>query len=147
MSQTNDTDYYKCVTIDLRSSNANYVQTSLKEFEKFLVIQYKIGEFVKPVIRGTQLFVFSNYYSAYEFQCEQEMSGKHVDVYICEVKNPKKNPPIYTYFRDAIEVLKQKKNKKKLPSTPDYSSFRENSIGCSEVKLLKKINVKEYTCS
>ena len=146
MSQTNDTDYYKCVTIDLRSSNANYVQTSLKEFEKFLVIQYKIGEFVKPVIKGTQLFVFNSWLDASAFWSDQIVSGKFVDIYECEVKNPKKNPKIYTYFRDAIQILKQKKNKKKLPSTPDYSSYREMSIGCDEVKLLRKIDTSK-NCS
>lgn len=139
--------YYKCVTRDLRSSNANYIQTPLKEFEKFLVIQYKIGEFVKPNIRGAQLFVFPNYYSAYEFQCKQEKLGRHIDVYKCEVKNPKKNPPILTYFRDAIQVLKKKKNKKKLPPLYNYSSYREFSIGCSEVKLLKRVDIKTYTHS
>lgn len=146
MSQAKDistTTYYKCVTKDLKSSNANY-DTVIKDFEKFLVIQYKIGEFVKPATKGTQLFVFSNLSNAYYFQCEQQSMGRHTHIYTCEVKNPRKNPKIYTYFRDAIEVLKKKKNKKKLPPIwgDVYSSYRGISIGCDEVKLLKRVDTE-----
>lgn len=131
--------YYKCVTSDLKSSNANY--PSIKEIN-LLVIQYKIGEFVKPLIKGTRLFVFDSLDNVKLFVGDQiESENRKIRIFECEVKNPKSNPKLYRFFSDAINVLKKKKSKKKIPKIYEYnySMYRNISIGCSEVKLTTEI--------
>jgi len=117
--------YYKVVS---------YVKGQLTSFmtrNSEVTVVYKVGEFVKPLLANSKLFVFDDLSHA------RMMAGCRGYIYECEIKNPEKPNPriaawynvdeIRTYWREGIERL------------PRSCRTPFNTVLCDEVKLIKEI--------
>ena len=126
--------YYKVVCWDL---------TSIVAKNTTLCTQYKIGEWVYPNVKYTDLMVFDNMYSAMTFR-----EGPNSRVFECVVKNPRKrglfidwNFVDYGYDLPCdIKYLIEYKKKKKGYLKQLFKSPPEGTVFCSAVKLIKQIN-------
>lgn len=126
--------YYKVVHEDLKSIVAR---------NTMLCTQYKIGEWVYPNVKYTDLMVFDNMYSAMTFR---EGSGRKV--FECVVKNPRKRGPFigweYVEYGSStpfdLNCLIEYKKKKKGYLKGLYTSPPVGTVFCSAVKLIKEIN-------
>lgn len=119
--------YYKVVTKDLLSYIDTQYALSMQN-EKF-IIQYKIGEFVKPKIPNSQLFVFNSLEEA------QQWHMRGLRLFECEVKNPRK-AKICPVWLPMEEFWKLIKNKKK---TVRHCMDTQYMRGCDEIKLTKEL--------
>lgn len=130
-------EYYKVVTNDLKSIITSTTSTVYG-------VQYKVGEYVEPILQNTQLFVFNDYESAVQF------TSKIYRIYCrrifkCKIKNPSKiTLYIANCWSDKLlnKILKIKRDKKKytqlLPKAID-DPLPSNTIGASAVMLMEEI--------
>lgn len=123
--------YYKVVSENLKSARAS------RNFDS-LSINYKIGEWVEPHLKGSNLMVFSNLLDAKAF----------ANIYIgdrifeCEVLKPSRSGIMFDSITSInmlikrITTLKRMKKKYKhlVNGTPP-----KGTIFCSAVKLIREI--------
>ena len=74
--------YYKVVDEDLRSCCKNDF------FPEEYRVQYIVGEFVKPSVDETCLYVFKEFVNAKDFINNAFIDGPYWKIYRCEVTNP-----------------------------------------------------------
>ena len=100
-----------------------------------LLVEYKIGEWVKPIIDGTMLCVFDNINSAISFGVNQDIDN--CEVYSCHVKSvhPLSSAIRYqgidNYLVGNIKMLWDK-----WLNSENCNLYNNGACG-SEVKLLK----------
>lgn len=117
--------YYKVVNSKLQSCCCN------PYFPAEYRVQYKLNEWVKPVIPNTRLFIFGKEDDAFLFQ---QYMGYMFDVYSCYAKNVAcvkqlANPSFVHDF-----WLKKKQHKKIL-SYLLLDSIPTGTLSCSEIML------------
>ena len=126
--------FYKVVNEDLTSCCRN------PNFPLKYKVRYKIGEFVKPNIDGTRLFVFKNLDDVNEFLSNVFLEKEFWSVYECEVTNPKEESAIaypaevesFWYYRNAGKLYGELDNSMPAP---------QGTYSCDSVKLIKRIEV------
>lgn len=126
--------YYKVLTDTLQSVIAN---------NTLLSVEYRIGEWVKPNVEGTDLMVFNTLQAAQDFR----ESCYYQRIFECEVKNPRKRG-VFVFWNDVkygkqlpqsiLNLISLKKRKKKYLDKID-SALPNDTIFCSAVKLIKEI--------
>ena len=123
--------YYKVLTYNRESCSVG---------GKFNV-QYHVGEFVRPKVQGTPLFVFSSYTQASDFVAgvygpRPYKAGSLI--YECEVIRPRKAVTLSRCLVGGIlEEYWNNRFKHKRPS--DTKSAPVGSYLCDAVKITKKI--------
>lgn len=143
--------YYKVVRWNLTSAVMN---TDNDYIDPYLTndfcINYKINEWVKPKIPGTKLMVFSNLDSAKQFanpyRSFRSLSDIIYCIYTCHIKNPSKIG-FFTYIYDSPSGIRTKyyeyykliKNKKRRSSFKNNANIPNDTVFCSAVKLLDRI--------
>jgi hypothetical protein len=96
-------------------------------------VKYIVGEWVKPRLEGSKLFIFDTKENALTFIQKEKADPKKVHLYTCEVKNPMKaeymdipgfdypffwnyrffksdgyaKPPEGTYYGDEVKLIKK----------------------------------------
>lgn len=124
--------YYKVVNDDLSSAYVGSLYGT-----KSLSVTYKIGEWVEPNIKGTDLMVFSDLESARNFLNDKGWGTK---IFTCEVKNPRKrglfieNATVSYILRAAKLRLKHKK----FLNWTDKPKI-EGTVFCKAIKLLEEV--------
>jgi hypothetical protein len=124
--------YYKIVDGNLKSI------TGRRSFD---TVQYKIGQWVQPIVSGSDLFIFSDLGDAKKASLKWPGSI----IFECEVKNPRKKG-IYFWNLPGKDILtkvcKLRKNKKKfrhLTQLIYWGLIPNGTMFCSEVKLIKRV--------
>ena len=134
--------YYKVVSEDLKS-----VITSKNDYEYIsnMSVQYKVGEWVKPHVEGTNLMVFDNYYAADRFKYINSPDGF---VYECEISGIVKFPLFFRIYNleynwaKFIKLANKRKNKQKISHLVDLNIRPpKGTVFCNKVKLLKKASI------
>lgn len=134
--------YYKVVRSDLKSVQTFSWETdyfrkfSLKDF----IIQYKIGEFVKPKIEGSDLMVFSNLKDAIGF-AHYYTDAK---IYKCNIVGGK-SVGIFSPYLSGLEdiycnIYEKKKAKKRWSHLVSLRNIPNGTVFCSAVKLIERVN-------
>lgn len=107
-------------------------------------VKYQIGKWVKPVLEGSNLFCFENYYDALDFS---KKNGYNLRIYKCQIKNKVKNLPYiasYKYIFDTYwqQVFKCRERKVRSEVNLDKSRIKEvprGTVMCKEIKLLELV--------
>ena len=143
MTKKKRTKFYKVVTSELKSVG---VQNLFEPFEQPLLnIQYIVGEYVKPKLEGSILFVFDSLDCVKRFK---ERYGKYYDypVYEVEVKGCVKKIPFVYSLESLKAILLLKKRRKKVPrynTTRSVMTWERDipfgTVGVKEVKLVKLV--------
>jgi len=104
--------------------------------------EYIPGEWVEPLIEGTQLMVFSDLNSAMCF------SGSSINlIWECEIEKFN-GVPIFLYNYNLLtfnvekflnKILNLKRKREKFSHLTDYKKAPENSVFCKRVKLIKRV--------
>lgn len=124
--------YYKVLSNGLESPDMSSACQNTDMPREFRVF-YKVGEFVKPNLEGSKLFIFEDEDDAIQF-IERELFGSGADVWTCKVKNPVKPPE----KRGLICMIKEywiAYTKESLHSKP----YPEGTLVCDEVMVLEKL--------
>ena len=106
-------------------------------------VQYKIGEWVKPNVEGSHLFVFDTIQSVKNF-IGNRLSFKSCKVYEVEIKASRKiRQPLFFYDcmrfdRWFLYCAKLRKNHKKYTDKIDMN-YPRGTIFADEVKLVKEV--------
>jgi hypothetical protein len=113
------------------------------EYTTEYTTEYKVGEFVKPRVAGTRLFIFPDLLSAITFK-NKHGSSTNLTIYECEAKNPQHRfIPLFAMYmiRQAwASVFNQRKKKHKLSLSGFLMSNQPvNTWTASEVKLIREI--------
>lgn len=123
--------YYKVVQRNLQSCSLSaYFPSSFR-------VTYKIGQFVRPNVSKTKLFIFENLEDAEKFR-NNECCGSIWDIYSCEVKNPSK-PKYIAWISNIAEFWKIKFNHKKISDEVGKEPIT-GTVFCDAVKLLEKVS-------
>lgn len=140
--------YYKVCSL-LGSAMGYYISYNGSTHSKNNgTIHYKIGEWTKPIIENSYLWVFETKEAAYT--CVKT----DTQLFECVIKNPIKAPNRMIIQKSQFdlfwqEVLKIKKKKRSISKEvdkllannnifPDYPSFG-GTVWCSELKLTKAL--------
>lgn len=135
--------YYKVVNNELKSAVISKNQDRINMYCSVgsldFCVQYKINEWVKPVVYGTKLMVFNDLFLAEDFANTLNDSN----IYKCHVKNPSRFG--FIAYLDDINRLYPKflrliKNKKKRTNFRTGVSALQGTVFCSAVKLIEKIS-------
>lgn len=139
--------YYKVVTRDLKSFivNPDNPLSRRDAYEKFC-IQYEIGKWIRPRVKGTKIMCFPDLNSAKTFLRFERTDGL---IFECQAIKPRsffRNPLIVDcwdleYFYNVVtnniksrksrtNIFKQIKTKESIPS---------NTILCDAIKLMKQV--------
>jgi len=123
--------YYKVIANNLKS----YIST-LECSHRLMEVQYQEGEWVRPLIPHSQLFVFDQVCRARDF-----VGGNSaLQIWECEIQNPQ-----HAYIGDCYDWYTIKKmwarrgRKKKFTHMAEHYLTPIGSVGCSAVKLLKRV--------
>lgn len=139
--------YYKVVTKDLKSawlgSPNNYSTIKSTGFSDF-IIQYKLGEFVKPL--AGNLMVFESLEMAEKWLDIVFYFAEH-SIYECEIKNVVPRDKaffVYTHPQTIVESLKEylqlrKKHRSTKTIETDIDDAPDGTVFCRQVKLTKLI--------
>lgn len=99
-------------------------------------IKYKVGEWVKPEIEGSKLFVFSTLHNA---QCFRSENSSQL-IYECEVVNPTEPPQAVVHhlalYRDLVEEFW---SGKRLPTCRQSDYIISGTMLCDAVKLTRLV--------
>jgi hypothetical protein len=145
MSTKSPKKYYKVVRVGQYGNLYSYNSVPGQNYESFNCIEYKVGEWTKPKIEGTRLFVFNtlkeaqaqfnknwacwDYYSIYECECKG-----HIECSGVKCSN------FFPDFWKKMNALLNKKKKVKqelLGKTYDFYSCPATLV--TKIKLTKKI--------
>lgn len=125
--------YYKVVTDNLKS-----IMSKLHSFPEKYVTQYKIGEWTKPAIANTKLFVFNDLAAARRFSLMED--GR---LYSCDVINPfeKTVGASFNFF----DNFWKHEDVKYLCDRQYFMPLPNNTVFCDAVKLIEEIkNESDY---
>uniref|UniRef100_A0A6M3JQK1 Uncharacterized protein n=1 Tax=viral metagenome TaxID=1070528 RepID=A0A6M3JQK1_9ZZZZ len=107
--------------------------------DDILCVQYSLGEWTYPKLKGSKLFVCDNYKGAVEF-CDMVYADS---IYECEVRRPQKTGPFHSLinkrYDTIIEMWRLYKNKKKYRHLT-YDRPVVRTVWVDAVKLTKRIN-------
>ena len=127
--------YYKIVDENMESWAGGIIPPNYK-------VKYKVGEWVKPVLEGSNLFCFENYNDALLFTKQQAMLRARI--YKCHIKNRVKNLPCIasrsfsfnSYWQQVFKCRERKvKSKIKLDSA-FIKELPSGTVMCKQIKLL-----------
>ena len=132
---------YKVVTNRNGLLGSSYVQ-QVKE----LNVEYKVGEWVRPNVEGTKLFVFSRLDDAKNFIVSNEdtVSSGRMQIYTCSVLNPVYKYDKYIPSLLEISIIVNRIKKHQLCDLSSYLYSKAdpawpNTIYCDAVKLLELV--------
>lgn len=92
-------------------------------------IQYKVGEWVRPTLANSKLFVFGSLEAAKRYSCMPGFS-----IYSCEVENPTKAELMADWVFDNLF--------ESFWNSPKYSNPQRvpnGTVYCDAVKLIEKV--------
>lgn len=127
--------YYKVVCKNMKSA---IVSQSIHSEIRDLSVEYKVGEWVRPNVDGSQLMVFKFLNDAKIFARNHSL----YDIYKCEISGITKKSvfirytSLYYNMHRIRDLWKKKKNRKKINHYMDLPP--SGTIFCSAVKLLEK---------
>ena len=140
----NNDVYYKVVSSNndgkLYSAmiNTNLIKYGYKDLEQ-LNVEYKVGKFVKPIIKGTMLCVFKRFESANNFS--YGISG--VKIYSCHIKGKRISLPFNMQFQNIDNSLIVNVIKLWNEWLTETYPCTDISVCCEQVKLIQKIYPSE----
>lgn len=107
-----------------------------------MYVRYKVGKWVKPKIKNTKLFVFTNIETAIDYASYQDwVDFNQLAIYECEVKNPEVQ---YEKYVDSYKTLKMISGFPRAISSALYYWSDEyvipDTVFCDEVKLIRKVS-------
>ena len=124
-------------------SNSFYFNTPMRDYKVVdLLVEYKVGKWVKPIIKGTKLCVFSTLEAAVNFAVRQFIVKPKV--YTCHIKgkgvlvaNIAGQYIDSSFVESIVDKWKDwEKNKRKL-------CLYHDGISATQVKLLESINIDD----
>ena len=150
--------YYKVVSDDLKSFvvnplNAGYGHIEDKHIYNKFVIQYKIGEWIGPNVKGTKIMCFSNIDSARNFLRSEACASFFIGgkIFKCQCLRPK------GYNRDSVitncyelnelydtmlDIVKKHKKRTEIFKAVQRKQYvPDNTILCDKVKLIEEVSL------
>ena len=135
--------YYKVVGMNMKS-----IMYSYNALPKEYAVTYKENKWVSPRVKGTKLMVFSDDKQAFAFAA---VGIKPFHIYEVEIKNPVRITPFidnvggyrdngYNFLIRISQLLNLQKRKKKYTTSRMFQGIPQDTIFCSEVKLIMKIH-------
>ena len=127
--------YYKVVCKNMKSA---IVSQSIHSEIRDLSVEYKVGEWVRPNVDGSQLMVFKFLNDAKIFARNHSL----YDIYKCEISGITKKSvfirytSLYYNMHRIRDLWKKKKNRKKINHYMDLPP--SGTIFCSAVKLIER---------
>ncbi len=130
--------YYKVVNPDMTSCCLH------PSFPSKFRVTYKVGQWTKPKIDGTRLFIFSSLDAAKNFRYNQQYPYPTWDIYECEVNNARRDKvanvdKIENYWKTILNARKLKKRFLDLIEDFLMNNTPNNTYSATEVKLLKRV--------
>jgi hypothetical protein len=125
--------YYKVVRLN---GNKTFISARASQWgggvSQEFAVQYRIGEFAKPKVAGTKLFVFDDLDEAQSFADSSDV------IFECEVKNPRKAKYGSFTYRDVALFWKVRQSRK---STKEIQMILpDHTIFCDAVMLTKEVD-------
>lgn len=127
--------YYKVVCKNMKSA---IVSRSIHSEIRDLSVEYKVGEWVRPSVDGSQLMVFKFLNDAKIFARNHSL----YDIYKCEISGITKKSvfirytSLYYNIHRIRDLWKKKKNRKKINHYMDLPP--SGTVFCSAVKLIER---------
>lgn len=125
--------HYKVVSPDL---------TSIVAKNEGLCIQYKVGEWIKPKVKHTDIMVFDSLEAADSFR-----AGQNKRIFECAVQNPRKKGAFVDWWLirggngipHSLNHLINLKKKKRSYKSLIREDIPNNTVFCSSIKLTKEV--------
>lgn len=117
------------------------------DFPENYRVTYTPNRWVKPVVRGTKLFVFLNKVEAVRFWEKDRYSW---EVWECEILNPVAIKPVFParieeYWNYIVNNIVSKKKKfHDDAAVPRMTDIGQSCIACSAMKLTRKVKSRKY---
>ena len=145
-SMLEDKLYYKCVN-DGSQENLQDMSSVCQntEMPESIRVIYKVGEFVKPNLENSKLFVFEDLEDARKFLNRGYLWG--TKIYSCRVKNPTipewenqvKISEIIEFWKNVDRLSKLKCNETGFEQFFGAAMVSSGTIICDEVQLIEKV--------
>lgn len=127
--------YYKVVDENLMSYFSCF-----EHIGGMLNIQYKVNEWVFPVVKVAPLMVFDNLEIAKLFSRANRLGRINPKIFECEIKKSRKKWTCLATDKTIMQAIKLKKAKKKC-SFLDPALLMQNCVLADSVKLTREIDV------
>lgn len=111
-------------------------------FKEKYAIEYKVGEWVKPIVSGTDLMCFDSYEDAVNFRCTIGESY-YFDIYECKVQNPRKlglyvNLDSLRLEEKINDIACKRRKKQAVREFLNHGGYTGTTF-CSAIKLTNKV--------